>query len=77
MSDLIESLKRTPMPFRQKVTFALLSLVILCSGFGLGVSLTFNHLKDRLRPRGPVPFGASGQGIRPDARAKRAGQANP
>jgi Spy/CpxP family protein refolding chaperone len=56
MSDLIESLKRTPMPFRQKVTFALLSLVILCSGFGLGVSLTFNHLKDRLRPRGPVPF---------------------
>ncbi|MCP4453212.1 MAG: hypothetical protein GY809_17255, partial [Planctomycetes bacterium] len=58
MSDLIESLKRTPIPFRQKVTFALLSLVILCSGFGLGVSLTLNHLRahDRLRPRGPVPF---------------------
>ena len=56
MSDLIESLKRTPIPLRQKLTFALLGLVILCSGFGLGVSLTFNHLKDRLRPRGPVPF---------------------
>lgn len=56
MSDLIENVKRTPIPFRQKVTFALLSLVILCSGFGLGVSMTFNHLKDRLRPRGPVPF---------------------
>lgn len=56
MSDLIEDVKRTPIPFRQKVTFVLLSLVILGSGFGLGVSLTFNHLKDRLRPRGPVPF---------------------
>ncbi len=56
MSDLINDVKRTPVPFRQKVTVALLSLVILCSGFGLGVSFTFNHLKDRLRPRGPVPF---------------------
>lgn len=56
MSDLIENVKRTPVPFRQKVTFAMLSLVMVCSGFGLGVSLTFNHLKDRLRPRGPVPF---------------------
>jgi Spy/CpxP family protein refolding chaperone len=56
MSDLINDVKRTPIPFRQKVTFALLSLVILSSGFGLGVSLTFNYLKDRLRPRGPVPF---------------------
>ena len=56
MSDLIEDVKITPVPFRQKVTFAMLGLVMLCSGFGLGVSLTFNHLKDRLRPRGPVPF---------------------
>jgi len=56
MSDLIENVKRTPVPFRQKVTLAMLSLVMLCSGFGLGVSLTFNHLKDRLRPRGPAPF---------------------
>ena len=56
MSDLIENVKRTPIPFRQKATLVLLSLVMIGSGFGLGVSLTFNHLKDRLRPPGPVPF---------------------
>ncbi len=56
MSRIIDDVKRTPIPTRQKFTFVLLGLVILCSGFGLGVSLTFNHLKDRLRPKGPMPF---------------------
>lgn len=56
MSDLIDNVKRTPIPLRQKITLALLSLVMLASGFGLGVSVTFNQLKDRLRPKGPVPF---------------------
>lgn len=55
-SDLVDTVKRTPIPLRQKVSLALLGLVMLGSGFGLGISMTFNHLKDRLRPPGPVPF---------------------
>ena len=55
MSDILDEVKRTPIPFKQKLTLGLLSLVILCSGMGIGASLTFNHLKDRLRPPGPTP----------------------
>jgi Spy/CpxP family protein refolding chaperone len=55
MSDIFEEVKRTPIPFRKKATLVMLALVILCSGFGLGASLTFNQLKDRLRPPTPMP----------------------
>src|SRR5665811_1019394 len=55
MSDLLEEVKRTPIPFRKKLAFVMLGLVILCSGFGIGASLTFNQLKDRLRPPTPMP----------------------
>ena len=57
MSDILEEVKRTPIPFKQKLTLGLLGLVILCSGIGLGVSLTINHLKDtgRLRPPNASP----------------------
>ncbi|MCF7974859.1 MAG: hypothetical protein K9N55_13655 [Phycisphaerae bacterium] len=55
MSDLLDEVKRTPVPFRKKLTFVMLGLVILFSGFGIGASLTFNQLKDRLRPPTPMP----------------------
>ena len=55
MSDLLEEVKRTPIPFRKKLALVMLGLVILCSGFGIGASLTFNQLKDRLRPPTPMP----------------------
>lgn len=53
MSELVEEVKRTPMRRRQKVMLVGLGLIILCSGFVLGSSVTFNYLKDRLRPPAP------------------------
>ena len=53
MSELVEDVKRTPMKHRQKIMLVGLGLIILCSGFVLGASVTFNYLKDRLRPPAP------------------------
>ena len=53
MSDIIEEVKRTPMKHRQKVSFVVLGLVILASGFGLGASTTFFYLQDQDRIRPP------------------------
>ena len=50
MSDIIQDVKVTPIPGKQKITLLLLNLVILCSGIAIGSSLTVMKLKDRLMP---------------------------
>lgn len=55
MSDIIQDVKVTPIPGKQKLTLVLLNLVILCSGISIGASLTFMRLKDRLMPPNSTP----------------------